>query len=438
MKKNIQFRPSAGKTKTVRIDQAVVTRALRAVQKDGGRQVLADADCAGLRLTVGRLGAVWSYAFRPRGQRQDGSRWPQRTLRLGDVTVTTPAEARVEAARVKQAVAQGRDPQAEARDAARQAAMRQTLGELAGEYGDALPKTKHGVTERSQLALGLSDMQAGDLEPADLSVRDVRALVSRHKARPATARARYGALSRFLDNLVADEIIAVNPCASLGKKHRPAPPPPKRLSLNAAGLQAIWVAAENMGPVKCAYLRCALLLPLRAGELAELTQSNIDTQRWAITLSHLETKNGDPFILPIPPEAQSILLERIGAADPKGRLFPLNSAGGLMQSWTSFSKRIRRLSGVPDFKLHDIRRLFVSELAEQNIGDTDVTDGLLNHRQSGSRSGVKGAYQQSRQWPQKVAVMREWGRLVAYAVAQGNWPVAEAEVVTFPSTGASR
>jgi integrase len=120
------------------------------------------------------------------------------------------------------------------------------------------------------------------------------------------------------------------------------------------------------------------------------------------------------------PEHRGALLG-VGART-KGRLFQLNSAGGPMRGWGHLVDRVEKASGVADFKWHDLRRTFMTELAEHNIGNADIVDACLNHRQSATRSGVRAAYNHATLTTQKVSIMSAWGERVAQAVENGAWP----------------
>ena len=91
-----------------------------------------------------------------------------------------------------------------------------------------------------------------------------------------------------------------------------------------------------------------------------------------------------------------------------------------MNSWANYNRRVRKYA--PNFSLHDMRKVFVSVLAEQGRGDAETTDGLLNHRQSETKGGIKAAYHQANLWPRQVRVMRDWAGLIGYAVEHGEWP----------------
>ena len=132
------------------------------------------------------------------------------------------------------------------------------------------------------------------------------------------------------------------------------------------------------------------------------------------------TKNGDEFALPLLLPVHA-LVSSAGLRQPLDAVFQLTDTGKPFTAWTSFTRQVRRLSSVPDFNFHHLRRTFNTVLAEQGIGTPEVVDGLLNHRQTSTRAGVKGIYNQASLWPQKQRVMAQWAELVDRAAATGSW-----------------
>lgn len=424
---------AAETVRAVEIDAGVIRRAL-AGNRDN-RQRIKDTVCAGLQLVIGPRSAAWEYSYKPRGLTNDGKRHPTRTLRFGDVTTHTANEARTHCDAVKREVAAGRDPVADDRRAAEveqaQAARRTSTSVAAETYitaqlgGDSDNQTKHQRNEAAHVRAAIKELECGALEPGELKVADMRRLVDMHRARPATGVHRLGALRRFFDSLVEDERIEVNPAKMLSSKSRPKPAKARNTYPDAAEMQALWRAAAKIGGVEGDYLQCLILLPFRRAELADAPVAYFDATSGRMVLEGQVTKNGDDFAIPCPPGAREILKARAKAADNvrDAFLFPLSSKEGepfhcysdLMAEW-------RKESGVPTVKFHDMRRVFVTELAEHQIGDSDLADSLLNHRQAETRGGVKGVYQKAKMNEPRRRMMESWGRLVAHAVEHGRWP----------------
>ena len=169
------LRSASGRSRKVRIDQRVIDREIERQRRAGdkGRRYLVDSDCPGLRLVLYRsigkneVRAAWTYSYRPRGADSNGRRLPQRTMRLGDLTTLTPADARREAEAAKAAVRNGRDPAAEAQERAvleRLEKYRRTTMDVAmqqyiteGVGGGTVNKS----LQRESLRLAIKDMENG-------------------------------------------------------------------------------------------------------------------------------------------------------------------------------------------------------------------------------------------------------------------------------------
>jgi integrase len=433
MPEGARLRPATGQSQEVIINQGIIDRAVKAqrAEKQPGRRILRDKACPGLRLVLNPGGSsAWTYAYRPRGRDADGRRLPQRTMRLGDSTTLTPAEARTAAEAAKAAVRNGRDPAADRRaelDAARLSRLRQvTVRGAVEQYKRAAlaEGSLHHEREARQLALALDEMNVADAPLSDLTRADVLRLLDKYVGHPAVARHRFGALSRCLDWHAERGALSVNPCSLIGRRNRPKRASPRQRVYTAGEVQVLWRAAEGLGATPRDFLRLMLLVPLRRQECSELTPANLDRSRGALALHGAMTKNGDAFTIPLPTAALEIVQRRIAAqgVTPKARLFQFNSAGGAMNAWNHFIDRIEEASGVSDFRWHDLRRTFMTELAEHNIGSVDTVDACLNHRQNATRSGVRAAYNHASLTTQKVSIMNAWGELITHAVEHGAWP----------------
>ena len=86
--------------------------------------------------------------------------------------------------------------------------------------GAGLPSAAYVAIEIAQVRLAIDDMAANDMPAADLRPADVRKLVD-HGAKGANVRARFGALSRFLDWCQEAGHIPANPCALIARARRP-------------------------------------------------------------------------------------------------------------------------------------------------------------------------------------------------------------------------
>jgi integrase len=398
------------------------------------RLLLADTACPGLRLTL--FGAsetgTWSYTCRRRGLDADGKRHPKQTVRLGDLATMTPTEARVEAEAIKAAIRAGRDPVGEmrkAKEAQRLASVRAvSCADAAAVYSKRRGNgTTHLRNENGQLKLALADMKVERTACDALMAADLRRLLDKHQGHPARARARLGAVSRFLDDCVEREIVGVNVARTLSRRALPPKPTPRKRVYSAAEVQALWKTREALGETRGDFLRFMLLSPLRRQEASGLCTGDFDASRNVVVIDGAQTKNGDTFTLPLAPSAREIAERRASGKQCSfsrdAPLFPLQANGKAMASWKRYAQAIRQASGVADFNFHDLRRTFMSTMAEHDAASIDVLDALLNHRQSATVAGVRAAYLHARLAPQKAVAMANWGKIVVHAVAHGVWPM---------------
>ena len=132
-------------------------------------------------------------------------------------------------------------------------------------------------------------------------------------------------------------------------------------------------------------------------------------------------KNRTGFILPLSRPALELLAARKpDAARPDAFVFP-TMEGKPFNGWNHSLVRIRKAIGETEndrgsrFNPHDVRRSFVSELAERGF-DPDLLDLLLAH----SRRGVFGIYQRSSRMEERKAAVETWASLITGAATADN------------------
>jgi integrase len=406
----------SSKSISCKIDQRAIEKYAKLQSQLGERVTLSDTVCSGLKLVINNQSASWTYAYRKRGYAEGGKRHPQRTLKVGDPTTLSPAEARLRVDQVKALVREGGDPAVEQRRAQAEQradeARRKTLRQWVDRYAAAEMKdgaSKYQRDEIRNIRFGLDEIDKLDVFPSDLSAKDVRSLIALHEDRPATARQRFGAMSRFLDYLLDEEVIAINPASSVSKKRRPKPPQHRSNFYTFEQLRRLW-HAEGLKTEYQRYLRFMITSPLRAKEGANLRWEHVDLNRAEIRLGSEDTKNSEAFIMPLNGMALDVIGE---AGDDTALVFPLSRrTGGQMKSWSHFNTKVRETSGVQEFILHDLRRTFSTLMAENTDVSETLIDGLLNHKQAATRSGVIRHYQQAKHVEQRRHVMAEWANLL--------------------------
>lgn len=433
----------------VKITRATIEAAWRRRKQDH-RLIVRDAECRGLALVVNPTAMRWEVGYRPRGTDPlTGRRWPNRTVTLGNPGTHSPEDARLAANRIKGEAQAGADPAAEkkARAAAEQRQRAATLGRLADEYARALPKrrklrgsglptTGYVADELTQVRLALAALEAEDMPAANLGAKQIRQMLGRPGG-AATTRARFGALSRFLDWAQDAEHIAVNPCMQIARSRRPRAPQARAHYLTPADLARLWRAAERLRePVWRDLTRFLIAVPCRRGEATRLEWSHLDLVAAEWRQPGRLTKNRDPHRLHLHPLAIEVLKARAEAEgnSRSGLVFPAPVSGKPVDTFSDMRTELvaatqQDREGLDDWTWHDFRRSYATALGEAGIPEA-VADAVLNHRQSATRGGVLGVYQRASRWPEQVRAMELWGRLLAAAIDGGE---AGAEVLRLPT-----
>jgi integrase len=397
------------------IDRRSIEKATKQQRELGAKVTLVDP--SGLRLAINARSASWNYNYRKRGVDHYGKRHPQKTLRLGDPLTLTPQEARLRVEEIKAEVRNGGDPAttlARKADEQRQYEFQQRpLAIWLDQYqqkvlGDA---SKHKREEFMHATNALRELGIQNTSPSEMTGRMIRQIASIHIDRPATGSHRLGAVSRFLDYLVDEEVIERNPAKDISRRYRPKTPAPRKTYYSIKQLQKLWWPENELREDYLRFLRFMIICPLRMTEASELTIQNIYTEEQELRLSSTATKNNEAFTLPIP----RVAIELLSATncDLSERCFQLSSKNGApMKAWSYFNKTVRRASGVIEFNLHDLRRTFTSLLSEHSPFSESLVDSLLNHKRSSTRTGVMRAYQHAKNLKQRREIMEWWGEFL--------------------------
>jgi integrase len=466
MATNLKPRENAATRPLPATDKALVNQiiGLRNSGDAGGakRVTFYDDAARGLRLVVGGRSAVWKLNYRPRGaQDDDGKRPAQRAATLGEFAVgaalpanyLTIAAARAKAFQLRDEIKEGADPLGErqqarvarkdARAAARNdAAARRahielllsdkpvpapnytvlaeaTMGECAEIYRKRAPRKKATLRERSRddahrfAARALEAMEAADMRPGELDKGRIDNLANTQT--PAQAVHMIGEIMRILRWLYDHDALD-----RLPQVKTPKPPPSRKRFYSAEEIQKVWLAAANTGDeARADYLRAVILLPLRRMELATAKAGDVISRDSQRVIALTKTKNDEPFLVPLKGEALAIIERRIKGLAKGDLIFPVRN------SWSDWYEQLRELSGVADFRLHDLRRTFSSQASANGLADIAMVDKCLNHKASVTHGGVLGVYQQSDLLEKRASIFEAWGTMIARAVATGSFKPAD-------------
>lgn len=186
--------------------------------------------------------------------------------------------------------------------------------------------------------------------------------------RTSSTANRYFTLTRAIINygLKNKLYIGENPCDSISRK--PDNPSRTRYLTDTEMKLFINNAPENMRPL----FAFALMTGMRRGEILNLTWQDIDLSAHFIHVH--ETKSNKSREVPIMEGVWNIL-----------KNYPISSNGRIFnftipQIKYAFKKALR-LSGIKNFKFHDLRHTFASHFM-MNGGDINILQRILGHSSS--------------------------------------------------------
>jgi integrase len=307
---------------------------------------------------------VYSFRSRPR--------W----YHVGNVGLS---DARRIAAKVRLAVAEGKDPVAE-RKAERGAG---TFAELAARYLEQHAKRKNKSWKQADALVSRYLLPRwGKLDAKSITRSDVRQLIAKIEA-PVLANQVLAAASAIFSWAVKQEIVAVNPCRGVDRNETRE----RERILSNSEIPKFWEAFDTAGLVRGAALKAILLTGQRPGEIAHMRREHIADGWWTMPGEEIPaigwpgTKNGETHRVWLPREAQDIIAELSDDATT-GFVFA-GERGGAVTGLDAAMREICATLGVTDrARPHDLRRTHGSTITGLGLG-RDAMNRIQNHREGG-------------------------------------------------------
>jgi integrase len=319
-------------------------------------------------------------------------------------------QARIAAQRVFAARLEGRDPAAEKQQARRRHVV-DRVGDLIEAY--VSEHVSHNRSGRGIASLLRREVAANWAARSvhEVKKREIIELVMRVMARgtPAAANKLLKVTKSFLSWCVGRAILEVSPAQGL---RSPAKELARDRVLSDDELARIIWAARQIGFPYGGIVELLALTGQRRREIAALTHDEVDLASRVLKLSGFRTKNGKAHIVHLS-SASLFVLNRV----PERGNFIFSSTGRRpFQDFSPSKRQLDQLSGVINWRLHDLRRTCVSGMARLGV-PPHVADKVLNH-QSGSISGVAAVYQRHEFLAERKDALELWGEHVTVLLSQ--------------------
>jgi integrase len=305
---------------------------------------------------------------------------------LGEYGEITLDAARQKARDWLALIQRGVDPKAE-EGRQRAAALRRQVStfrfvanEFMDRHGNGLAKANDArKTLCVDFAKTWGDRPITDIQPEECA-QAIRAIVNRGK--PYQAFNALGYLRRLYTwaigshefGVAASPVAALRPADLIGKREA------RDRTLTDAELRAVWGASDGMGYAYGPLVRLLILTGQREREVADMTWSEIDFDNGLWTIPSARMKGGRTHVVPLAPDALALL-----KAMPRftGKfVFTSTDGAKAINGFSKAKARIDKLSGVADWKFHDLRRTMRTHLSALPIEDR-VREQMIAHAQPG-------------------------------------------------------
>ena len=328
-----------------------------------------------------------------------------RKYTIGPYGRVTLHQARVAAQKVFLAKLEGRDPAAEKQNAKRRLVADRVEDLLESFIAQRLRQNRSAGEIARLLRREVGKAWVGR-SIHEITKRDVVEVITAIEQRgaPVAANKALKSVKTFLRWCVGRAVLDQSPAEGI-------PLPTKEAArdrvLNDQELAQVILAARQMDGPYGGIVELLALTGQRREEVAQMRWDELDLPRRTWTLPKSRTKNGKEHVVHLSAQSMRVLMR----ADRRGQ-FVFSTLGN--KPFDGFSKSTRQLdqlSGVPGWRLHDLRRTCVSGIARLGVAP-HVADKILNH-QTGAISGVAAVYQRHDFLSERRQALDVWGAHVA-------------------------
>jgi integrase len=335
-----------------------------------------------------------------------------RKYTIGPYGRVTLHQARVAAHKVFAAKLEGRDLAAEKREAKRRVVADRVEDLLESFIVQRLAQNRSAGEISRLLRREVGKPWAGR-SIHEIGKRDVVEVISAIEQRgaPAAANKTLKSLKTFLGWCVGRAVLDQSPAEGV-------PLPVKEVArdrvLNDQELAQIILAAREIGGPYGGIVELLALTGQRREEVARMKWDELDLARRIWTIPKLRTKNAKEHVVHLSEQSMAVF-KRVDKKEP----FVFSIVG--TKPFQEFSKgkgRLDQLSGVTEWRVHDLRRTCVSGMARLGIAP-HVADKILNH-QAGTISGVAAVYQRHEFLSERRRAIDVWGTHVGAILSEAR------------------
>jgi integrase len=236
----------------------------------------------------------------------------------------------------------------------------------------------------------------------EIERRDILDLLDKmvDRGAPIMAKQTHSTIRKLFYWAVDRGILERSPCVRVP---RPAEADDRDRVLTSAELRSVWLACDPLkwpfGPV----VRLLILTGQRRNEVATMRWADVNLTEGSWTIPRNLRKGDQAHEVPLSSAAKEIITSLPKSND--ALVFTTNGRVPVA-GFSNAKRRLDQLSGVRDWRLHDLRRSTASNMARLGV-DPHVVEKVLGH-QTGTISGVAAVYNRHGYFPEKREALERW------------------------------
>lgn len=323
----------------------------------------------------------------------------QRRKKIGRYPEISLAEARNEARKLKGEIAKGVDPSAT--QAENDIKFNRLLEDYINRYAQnntKLWKETERILKREFLPF-LKNKDVKDITRADL-VECINKIVDRGAMTMATQAHR--AISKLFNWSVEQGILEMSPYAGAAQ---PAKNNDRERFLSDEELRKVWKSSREVNPQYEAIIKLLILTGQRLNEVCGMRYEdlNFEDNIWSIPASM--TKSKKKHEVPLTRTAMEVI--KVIPRTHQVYVFPARGKNRPTTCSSKWKKQLDDISGVSDWKQHDLRRTVSTGMARSVKILPHVIEKVLNHS-TGVLGGIAGVYNRSKYEEEKLGALQRW------------------------------
>jgi integrase len=248
----------------------------------------------------------------------------------------------------------------------------------------------------------------GSIPVASITKRDINRLIDKivDAGSPIAANRVLAFTKRFFSWCKERDILELSPAEAIR-------PPSKEKTrdrvLTLEEMKKFWVACDQIGYPWGPIFQLLLLTGARLREVAQASWDEISIVDRTLDLPARRTKNGRSHQIQLSVQAMNII-QALPKVEGQGLLFTTNGKTAV-SGFSKVKKRLDIMSGVSDWRYHDLRRSFATHSTERLSISPVIADKILNHV-TGQVRGVAAIYQHGEYLEERRTALQKWGDFI--------------------------